>query len=737
MDIIGKAKITNFDAFVQWRINIPVEFMNDLWRNHIHAKQDTELRYGYDNMFRYHELGGNWKRMTPEEQKELLHREAMDYCNKVKPYHEYIESTNQYWDVLFVSEDPNLILISYGTQKDAKFLVADWQGFLSYTPFKDYSDTPISELRQLMLGSATNVGGNGSLIPQNAVTNISVSDVQTGIAAKQAKLEELKRTMEQVQAGKTAEMAPLKAEIEALEMKLQAIMKKEMDRLNAIMAEYEAQKEQMERQIFILENEIYSIRCFLGETVHFVKIRGGKSAPIEEPIVLYQKLRYLNEDLGKFIIMCPNEPLSESLEESLARSDYLRDAFAPANKCITIIQLSESCAIYQMDEKVANTLKRYKMLHGHQIAILIRNGEALYIGWTDANKLSLRSDNFFLSPMKPKIEPVPAQNPGESDMSYRMRLDQFEKDMEAENKKNLYDGLTRHFLFSILNGVAAAENSILPLPKFANRMEQSQHILLSMADGALCDNRFGNFTDIIKRCNERVRKGDYILTVQSLRPESYNGKGYTGVWENSRGRGERNRTHDVRASDCTIYKVNLVEYDPPEKMKRYRYQAGTGTWYECITSEDSVLSEGTEVIEHFERIKQHTYISLEKEPNWRNDTDFISHANFEVFPEEYINLTYMASTWLDYILSTKQTQGWRVGGQLVDYAYALRYIGEALAFIRKREITEKENIIAAGGSHIVSDPDWPVAVAEWKMATGVRDLNAYQARRFVKAQAAT
>ena len=89
------------------------------------------------------------------------------------------------------------------------------------------------------------------------------------------------------------------------------------------------------------------------------------------------------EDLGKFAIMWPQEEIGTSIEKALAKSDLLLDAFAPAAKCISLIRYSETGKVIAAHEKLNNCLATYELLHGNQVAILIRNGENLYIGWTD------------------------------------------------------------------------------------------------------------------------------------------------------------------------------------------------------------------------------------------------------------------------------------------------------------------------------------------------------------------
>lgn len=50
-----------------------------------------------------------------------------------------------------------------------------------------------------------------------------------------------------------------------------------------------------------MDTEIYAIQCFQGETITFGKLRSGTPAAIEEPIVLHQKIRYLDEELSRMI----------------------------------------------------------------------------------------------------------------------------------------------------------------------------------------------------------------------------------------------------------------------------------------------------------------------------------------------------------------------------------------------------------------------------------------------------
>ena len=61
--------------------------------------------------------------------------------------------------------------------------------------------------------------------------------------------------------------------------------------------------EELNNQIYMLDTQIYAIRRMTGEVVNFTKLTNGQSADINAPLVIYQKLRFLDEELGKLIAL--------------------------------------------------------------------------------------------------------------------------------------------------------------------------------------------------------------------------------------------------------------------------------------------------------------------------------------------------------------------------------------------------------------------------------------------------
>lgn len=722
MEIIGKAVFKNLDAFWSWYASAGLEWAKEAWPNHFHNLQSSEKNSALCGAFQSLFGFGNGfpdRARHPERVRQLSESQFV----RLEKTDRYLRQRGHQWDVRYLSRDPAYILISYGANPKNRFIIPDPEQWFNYTPFRDYSGLNVSGLRQLAVGRGEASISAASLVPASLPGETSVSLLQDDLTSQQEKLARAEQEIEDVKNAKTGELAELQRRIDEQMAILNARKEALLAELNVKVAEINAQKLKMEQQLFVLESEIYSIRCFLGETVDFQRLRTGASAPIDTPVVLYQKLRFLDEDLGKFAIQHPDEPITDCLEDALAESDLLRDMFLPAEKCIVILQLSKDGKTFlpHTNAKYCNMLQEYDILHGFQLAILIRNGENLYIAWTDEDRLSLSADNFFLTPKSTVVEPLPEKDRYESDEAFAKRLD-------AAQQRSLLDSLTRHFLFSILNGVSAAENSFLPLPKFQDQAERERHIVFSWADNTLEDKRFGSFEDIIKRCNSRISKGDYILMFQSLRAES-NPDTHWGnrSWYNDRGIGEANRTHDVHAWDGTVYPINLILQDPPREMIHYTSSDGVDHGWHIEADRESSLNKGCKVIERYTRIDKHYYISLEK--TW---SPAGARANFEIYPDEFINLTFLSSTHINYLLSTKRVAGWRVGGKEVNYAYALKYFGEALKHIKGREEMEQSRIEAAGGMAIISNPDWPALLSDWKMEHGVRQITDYQARRFVR-----
>lgn len=595
-----------------------------------------------------------------------------------------------------------------------EFFLVEHEGYLrDYTPIKDYSHMSVGEIR--LLSSGANIS---TPVPATVPDGLSANLIRQNVDATEQELSDLESQLRDAREERSAELAALKAEVEramkALKEKKQALM----DTLSAKKKELQLQVEAMNDQIFLLESQIYAIRCYAGEVVNFAQLRKGSNAADTEPIVLHQKLRFLDEEMGRLTSIYELD-CSELryFEEFLTASPVALEVFAPNERCVTLVRLSRTGQRFQMSDKYANMLEEYRLFHGNTVGIVIRNGENVYIGWTDAEQVHVTDD--FIMEIDPK--------------AFHVNNDFIGQETEAQREKRLIEEraiarqvaselVSRIFIFNILQGIV--DNSdLLPLPEGITISRESDYVKFSMADKWLSDNRFGSFADIIKRCNEpQLHKGDSILTVQFLRPD--NSKSIYKQWCNDRGRGEKNRTWDCSVSDCHVYPINMVEYDEPRQRTYYRYKG-----MRFVTNGDgSSLSEDSEIIETKWESDPHFFVSVQK----TESNSGTARANFEIYPDEVINLTYMNSVWLEYAINNRNLGGWIVGGKAVDYAYGIRYLNTALEQVRRREAEEAGLLNEADPSFISTHPDWPVQLSEWKLATGTRHLSPRSTKRFLR-----
>lgn len=657
---------------------------------------------------------------------------------------------------------------------DKGIVIPEPEKYMRVVPGQDYSGITPVEMKQALSG------GDNVMLPTlkgqaEWLTHQALEETKASLSEQ---MKDIGSDIENVRNAKTGELAEMQAQIDAMMAELEAKKQTMMAELSRKKAEMEAQMEKLNNQIYLLDSQIYSILCYNGETVNFTKILSGKNAADTEPVIIFQKLRFLDEELGKMASLYTIQWKElDMFEDLLKHNPTARDTFAPYERCVQLVRLSRTGKLtgkFERDDGLpSNMLTDYEYYHGKTVGIIIRNGENLYLGWTDESRVHIQDDlvvDFSRTVVIPETE--------KKNDPYMSR---FTKEAEEEKRKQdakaFIDGyISRQFVFNILQGVVDHSN-ILPLPQGVTLGKQSEYVVYSMADGALEDNRFGSFNEIIKKCNDSLKVGDILLTTQHLTPEYYNHGDQYRAWINPRGRGSANRTHDADVDDCTLYPVNVIDIDITPKRLKWRLKGGE-TW--CSISLDSVLAESDKDISYLknswqskyknmtdEQIRalsvevedtdgatihvmppeesyaelaivqpkpiRHIFVSVEKGGDyyWR-ETEKKARANFELYSDEYINLALMNSVWLKYFISSQKLGNWSVGDKYVDYAYGIRYLKTALDYIREREKAEKA-FIDAVDPEVCKDPNWPLKLTEWKMEKEVHTITEYQAKRFVKA----
>ena len=637
---------------------------------------------------------------------ERQNRANLELLEKLVKHLDYASTYNQ--SVYYVYESS---FGYYVTAVNEKFFIP--KQFVKVTPFVDYSDTPLRL-----------IGGN-----EEMAKNLPSVGEETQKSLK-SKLEDKKAEIENKMQEIKAKEEEQKAEIEAMKRAIEEKYKSTFDLMASKKQELENMMKQLEGQLFVLDTQIYGIRCFFGETVKFTKISSGNNAPLETPVVMYQKIRFLDEELAKYAAIYNVDGDDTKLfEELLKNRQDMRDFFFPAGKTLSLVRISRDGVHYKSSSaancdgrviNIYNVMNEYQVYHGKQIAVLVRNGDNCYIGWTEEERIKISDGNAFLTP-KTTIE-------DDKDVKKDWNGDVVE---EQTDKKEV---AARFFIFSIAQGLI--ENSkLLELPNGVSITQNSPYVVFSMADNWLSEDTYGSYDDIMDKCSINARKGDKILTLRYLKPEGNVYRSYN----NDRGRGYANRTHDVSVSDNTLYNINLVEDDERDNLFTYEYRHKgkedwiCGKWITELTENDDWMQDFTKRHDfdnwEFRNIKfcgpeKHVFVSLSKDCYWTNSD---ARANFELYEDEYINLTFLNTIYIRYIITNRKMPNRYFSGS-VNFSYLLPYMNTAIEYLKERE--EKEYSLIS--NYVALKENWQMALSDWKIEHNVHDITEYQAKRFAK-----
>lgn len=630
--------------------------------------------------------------------------------------------------------DETFAYLYFGNMKNG-IVISNPGRYFDYHEFPVMDEIPVAMLKSKLGAVGANEGS--AILPASVDGQLTKAALREAVSQGKDKLNELNKEMKSIRDGEAAELAVMKAEIEKLQQQMEDKKNELMLQLEDKMGNMEEQVAQLEGQIFLLDSQIYAIQCAEGLTVSFTQLRKGRNAPDNTPIIIYQKLRFLDEDLGRMASMYTLDWAEVGMfEEFLKHNPVALETFAPDQRCVSLVRLSRTNSRLDVSSRFpySNLMAEYEYYHGRTVGIIIRNGDNLYLGWTDEDRIRI-NDDLILSRATTTVIPEESKVCMPGNELYQKRKDREARKKAREEHMTFLEGLvSRVFVFSVLQGVVN-NTEWLPLPAGVSISKQSPYVRFSLADMCLEDHRFVDFGQLIDLVNYEVMVGDPLLTIQWLHPSR-------GQYShNDRGRGYADRTHDVRAADCTIYKANLIENNVLVPMMRYRYKYShidsEPEWREGVCRASANLSEDCEILGEApaQYADRHVYVSLEKD-NWKCN-DVAPRANFELYSGEYINLEFMNSVWLTWAITTQSLGNWRIKGEKVLYSYAIKYLNTALDYIKDREAEEKAAIDTID-ENICKDADWPLHLTWWKMmlsrdkdARSVRKITPFQAKRFV------
>lgn len=310
-----------------------------------------------------------------------------------------------------------------------------------------------------------------------------------------------------------AEINNLKAEMEAKITAMYEVQAK-------MMAELQEKIKRYEHEILIMRSDLTAFEYRNGLTVDFINIHKGANAPVNQPIIIHQKLIYLDEDLPRLKDLY--DVNSGSLEVAIKHSPALLEHICPTSKGITFLKMRNSAGYFELNNTVMEFVRN---VMPNEVGVLIRNGENTWLTWLDSKDISLSSDSFT------------------------------SKSSNEETSVSLLQ--SRYYLFNLIMGLIE-RNEILQLDHVPTNMFADPSIIWSNADSQITDSTYIELSKIIPILNRYSKVDDPIYVLNSFRDSAtYTGRYGGGTTE--RGRGDNALTDDTSVKKG-LNKIKGIDY---------------------------------------------------------------------------------------------------------------------------------------------------------------------------------
>lgn len=326
-------------------------------------------------------------------------------------------------------------------------------------------------------------------------------------------IEKVSKFEDEAFAGQLAAINNLKAEMEA---KITAMYEMQAK----MMAELQSKIQLYEHELLIMRSDLTAFEYRNGLTVNFMNIHKGANAPVHQPIIIHQKLIYLDEDLPRLTDLYDVD--SGSLEVAIKNSPALLEHICPTSKGITFLKMRNSAGSYELENTV---MKFIRNVMPNEVGVLIRNGENTWFTWLDSNDISLSTDSFT------------------------------SKSSDEETSVSLLQ--SRYYLFNLIMGLIE-RNEILQLDHVPTNMFADPSIIWSSADSQIADSTYVELSKIIPILNRYSKADDPIYVLNSF-ADSAKYNGHYGGGHTERGRGD-NALTDNTFVDKGLSKIKGIDY---------------------------------------------------------------------------------------------------------------------------------------------------------------------------------
>ena len=354
----------------------------------------------------------------------------------------------------------------------------------------------------------------------------------TNQVALKNELEETNKLIEKVSNFEDEAFTAQLAEINNLKAEMEAKLPAMYEMQAKMMAELQEKIKRYEHEILIMRSDLTAFEYRNGLTVDFMNIHKGANAPVNQPIIIHQKLIYLDEDLPRLKDLY--DVNSGSLEVAIKHSPALLEHICPTSKGITFLKMRNSAGRYELNNTV---MKFVRDVMANEVGVLIRNGENTWLTWLDSKDISLSADSFT------------------------------SKSSNEETSLSLLQ--SRYYLFNLIMGLIE-RNEILQLDHVPTNMFADPGIIWSNADSQIADSTYVELSKIIPILNRYSKVDDPIYVLNSFTDTATYEAGRYGGGTTERGRGD-NALTDNTSVKKGLSKIKGIDYFSDFT---YRYYVG-------------------------------------------------------------------------------------------------------------------------------------------------------------------
>ena len=333
-------------------------------------------------------------------------------------------------------------------------------------------------------------------------------------------LKEAKELIEKVSNFEDEAFAEQLATINNLKAEMEAKITAMYEMQAKMMAEMQAKIKLYEHELLIMRSDLTAFEYRNGLTVNFMNIHKGDNAPIQQPIIIHQKLIYLDEDLPRLKDLYDEH--AGSLEVAIKHSPALLEHICPTNKGITFLKMRNSAGSFELNNTVMEFVRDTMP---NEVGVLVRNGENTWLTWLDSEDISLSEDSFT------------------------------SKSSDEETSLSLVQ--SRYYLFNLIMGLIE-RNQILQLDHVPTNMFSDPGIIWSNADSQIADSTYVELAKIIPILNKYSKTDDPIYVLNSF-TDSATYAGRYGGGTTKRGRGD-NALTDNTSVDKGLNKIKGIDY---------------------------------------------------------------------------------------------------------------------------------------------------------------------------------